>query len=139
MAALARALLRAPQHALNLLPSGQARIREVAKRPIAANGRRESVVLYFISGLDLQAAPIWLDAQGELFASGGTWLSTVREGFEAALPELLTAQSEALAAEARTATRSMQHRPPVFVIRNARLFDAEQRTAAAGDVSAGAG
>jgi imidazolonepropionase-like amidohydrolase len=128
MAALARALLRAPQHALNLLPSGQARIREVAKRPVAANGRRESVILYFISGLDLQAAPIWLDAQGELFASGGTWLSTIREGFEAALPDLLAAQSDALAADARTATRSMQHRPPVFVIRNARLFDAEQRT-----------
>ena len=85
------------------------------------------MVLYFISGLDLQPAPIWLDARRELFASGGTWLGTIREGFEAALPELLTAQSEALAADARAATRSMQHRPQVLVIRNARLFDAERR------------
>lgn len=127
MAALARSLLRAPQHTLTLLPSGQARIREVAKQTVAANGRRESVVLYFISGLDLQAVPIWLDARQELFASGGTWLGTVREGFEAALTELLTAQSEALASDARAATRSMQHQPHVLVIRNARLFDAEQR------------
>jgi len=126
-AALARALLRAPQHSLTVLPNGQARIREVAKRSVAANGRREAVVLYFISGLDLQPAPIWLDTHQELFANGGTWLSAIREGFETALPELLTAQSDALAADARAATRSMQRRPKLLVIRNARLFDAERR------------
>jgi hypothetical protein len=126
-AALARALLQAPQHVLTLLPSGRAQIREVAKRSIAANGRRQTVVLYFISGLDLQPAPIWLDTDRELFASGGTWLGAIREGFEPALPELLTAQSEALAEEARVATRSMQRRPEVLVIRNALMFDAERR------------
>ncbi|MGH8237851.1 MAG: amidohydrolase family protein [Steroidobacteraceae bacterium] len=128
MAALARAVLRAAQHTLTLLPSGQARIREAAKRTVTANGRRESVALYFISGLDLQPSPIWLDARQELFASGGTWLGVVREGFEATLPELLTAQSDAVAADARAATRTMARRPRALVIRNARLFDAEQRT-----------
>lgn len=127
MAALARALLRAPQHTMSLLPSGRAQIREVVKRSVAATGRSESVVLYFISGLDLQAAPIWLDARQQLFANGGTWLGIIREGFEATLPELLTAQSDALAADARATTRSMQQRPHVLVIRNARLFDADQR------------
>ena len=81
-----------------MLPIGQARVREVSKRQVAANGRRESVALYFISGLDLQPSPIWLDARQELFASGGTWLGVVCEGFETTLPELLIAQSEALSA-----------------------------------------
>jgi hypothetical protein len=128
MAALVRAVLRAPQRTLSLLPIGQARVRQVSERQVAANGRRVSVALYFISGLDLQPSPIWLDARQELFASGGTWLGVVREGFEATLPELLTAQSEALAADARVAARAMQRRPRALVIRNARLFDAEQRS-----------
>ena len=126
-AALARALLQAPQHTLTLIPNGKAQIREIAKRSVTANGRPETVVLYFISGLDLQPGPIWLDTKRELFASGGTWLGAIREGFEAQLPELLAAQSEALAANARAATRSMQRRPNTLVIRNARLFDAQRR------------
>jgi len=127
MAALARAALRSLQHTLSLMPTGQVRIREAAKRTITANGRSESLALYFISGLDLQPSPIWLDARQELFASGGSWLGVVREGFEAALPELLAAQSDAVAADARAAARKMARRPPALLIRNARLFDAEKR------------
>jgi imidazolonepropionase-like amidohydrolase len=127
-AALARALLKTPARQLALLPMGTAGIRKVLDRQVAAGEARAKATLYFISGIGLRPQPIWLDDAGALFASGGTWLAVIKKGFEPAMSDLVVAQEDALAAEARERARTIKRKPsgPV-VIRNAKVFDAEQR------------
>lgn len=128
MAALARALLAARGHELALLPAGRARIEKVLDHKVTAEKRSATATLYLISGLDLQPAAIWLDAERELFAAGGNWLGLVRKGFEPAWAELLGAQDQALDAAAERRDGKLRRRPErPLVIRNANLFDAENR------------
>jgi hypothetical protein len=132
-AALARALLKTPSRQLALLPMGTAGIRKVLDRPVTGEGARATATLYFMLGIGLRPQPIWLDESGALFASGGTWLAVIKKGFEPAMSELVVAQEEALASEARERARTIKRKPtgPV-VIRNAKVFDAEQRVLHAG-------
>ncbi|HEV8334256.1 MAG TPA: amidohydrolase family protein [Steroidobacteraceae bacterium] len=129
LAALARALLDAPKHELALLPAGRARIEKVLDHSVTAGAQRATATLYAISGLDLTPSSIWLDGQRELFMSGGTWIAVVRKGFEPALPALLKVQEQATARRLIEATAAMRRTPTKpIVIRNAAVFDAEQRT-----------
>lgn len=127
-AALTRAILQTPSGELPLMPSGVARARKVVEKTVTGGGRQATATLYLLTGIELEQTPIWLDAGRELFASGGSWIAFVRKGYEAALPELIQAQEQALATQSIEQTRSMQRKPagPV-VIRNAKLFDAERR------------
>ncbi len=132
-AALARALLVAAGNELAMLPAGRARIEKVLEREVRGQEGATKVTLYSISGLGLQPSHIWLDGQNELFAAGGNWISTVRKGYEAALPELFAAQDEVGIAALRDRNRGLRRsvqRP--IVIRGAQVFDAEQRTVRSG-------
>lgn len=128
-AVLARALLKAPGRELDLLPAGHARIETIAERTVSAGGETRRVTLYFVSGPAFTPAPIWLDDHGELFLEGGTWIASVRKGWEAVAPDLIKAQDEALVARAFAQARTLQSRPagPLAIV-NATLFDPETRT-----------
>lgn len=128
MAALARALLKAPCNRLPLLPTGQARIGKVTRLGVESAGAETEATLYFITGVELQPIPIWLDPEHELFAAGGAWLGVIKAGFEAVRPDLIAAQEMALADAAKAQAGRLQRRPssPVL-IRNATVFDAERR------------
>ncbi|MGZ3408450.1 MAG: hypothetical protein ACXVAN_18495, partial [Polyangia bacterium] len=78
-ALLAAALLRAPDHSLPLLPAGRARIEEVARKVVTAGAEKRTVVEYALSGLDFTPSTVWLDTDGTLFASGNSWLMTIRD------------------------------------------------------------
>lgn len=123
-AALARALLKAPGARLNLLPGGTASIRKIVEREFGG----AKAILYFIDGVGLQPAAVWLDEKGELFAAGMTWIAVVREGYEAQLPALIAAQEQALADAARAQAGKLARKPagPVL-IRDVTLFDAQAR------------
>ncbi|MDT9600631.1 amidohydrolase family protein [Sphingosinicella rhizophila] len=128
MAALARALLKSPGRTMGLLPAGTARIEKAEERRVSGAAGEAAITLYFISGMELQPVPIWLDAEGELFASGGNWLGVIRAGYEAAQPDLIAAQEQALAKAARNAASAVRHVPKgPLLIRGANLFDAERR------------
>jgi len=125
LAALARALLAAPGRKLSLLPAGEASIKKLGAMTI--NGQR--LTAYDIAGLGFSPAPIWLDANKELFASASSWLSVIAEGHDAAIPKLIKAQDEWHAAAARANAARLIHKPAGggLVITNARVFDPVSR------------
>ncbi|HSK77766.1 MAG TPA: amidohydrolase family protein [Thermoanaerobaculia bacterium] len=121
---LAKALLAAPGGRLPLLPAGEARIEKVT----SARAGSTPVDLYSLSGLSFTPAYLWLDGQRDLFATIAGWSVMVREGEEAALPELTRIQEETDAARLKAQAVALARREPGgFAIRGARLFDPETR------------
>src|SRR5438093_8764155 len=123
-AVLARALLKAPQHTLPLLPAGEATI-EPAARVTSGN---HQLIEYRITGLGFSPHSIWLDQQGRA-ASVSAWFSVVPEGVEPAIDHLQTAQQKTDAVGSAHIARALAHTPSGgLVIRNARLFDPRDLT-----------
>ena len=88
-AVLARALLKAPDRKLPLLPAGEASI-ETAGTLKTAKGE---LTEYRITGLGFSQESIWLDPAGTAWSVSG-WFSVVPEGSESVIPELKTAQEK---------------------------------------------
>ncbi len=125
MAILARALL-APGNGgkLAALPSGVAKIRKLQSVPVEAAGQKRTVTLYEISGLDFDPSYLWLDEDRKFFAAVAGWSSTVRDGFEPAVPQLRDAQRVFETAYASELAKTLTHKPAGdVVIRNVTLFD----------------
>ncbi|MFZ1220456.1 MAG: amidohydrolase family protein [Chthoniobacterales bacterium] len=116
---LARALLKAPNHKLALLPAGEANI-EAAGKWKAAKGE---LTEYRITGLGFSPQSLWLDNNGVASTISG-WFSVVPDGAEGAIKELQAAQEKTDAAWSERMARSLARKPAGdLVIRNARLFD----------------
>ena len=119
LAVLARALLKAPNHKLPLLPAGEASI-ETAGTLKTAKGE---LTEYRITGLGFSPQSIWLDRAGTGWSVSG-WFSVVPEGSEGVIPELRTVQEKTNAAWSKRMAGALARRPTAgLVIRNARLFD----------------
>ncbi len=120
-AVLARALLKAPNHKLPLLPAGEATIGQVQKMTLGP-GKGE-LTEYRITGLGFSPQSIWLDRNGTS-ASVSSWFSVVPDGTESSIPQLQDAQQKTDAAWSERIARALAHVPGgELVIRNARLFD----------------
>jgi imidazolonepropionase-like amidohydrolase len=122
---LARALLKAPQHRLALLPAGEATIEPVGPLPGQAAGTAAGALTqYQISGLDLSPTPIWLTPGGDTAANATYWFSVVAPAANGLLPRLLAAQDEASEAWSAGLASSQTLVPAAdLIIRAARLFD----------------
>ena len=116
---LARALLKAPNHKLQLLPAGEATIERAATVTIG----NSEIAEYRITGLGFSPQPIWLD-QNDTSASVSSWFSVVPDGAESSIPQLRDAQQKTDAAWSERIARALMHVPRGdLVMRNARLFD----------------
>jgi hypothetical protein len=131
-AILARQLLAAPNHELDLIPGGHGRIERVGSLaelcPDCGPGAPKAS-LYLISGLSFEPAPVWLeDGSNELLFEGSSWASTVLKGQEALAPKLVAAQTKLIAARQAAEAKTLQRRPdrPV-AIEHAVLFDSATR------------
>jgi imidazolonepropionase-like amidohydrolase len=126
---LANALRRTPQGRLPLLPQGEAQLAELARLDVNEGGRSRQVTLYAIAGLGFQPVNVWLDQDGELFATLDGFSSLVLVGWEGTLPALRTEQDRQDARRRVEQARSLQRVPsgPV-AIEHANLFDAETST-----------
>jgi imidazolonepropionase-like amidohydrolase len=128
MAVLARALLKAPNHKLPLLPSGEATI-EAAGKVALASGKGE-LTEYRISGLGFSPESIWLDQNG-IAASVSSWFCVVPD--ESVIPQLRTAQEKTETAWSERIARALAHKPGGdLLIRNAHLFDPRDLTVTGG-------
>ena len=124
---LARALLKAPQHRLPLLPSGEATLEEVGPLPGVAGMK-----LYMLVGLDLSPNPVWLTGDGTA-AIAGNFFSLLPVGQAALLPQMLAAQRHATEAWSARVASEQTHVPAHdVVIREARLFDPRDLTVTPG-------
>jgi imidazolonepropionase-like amidohydrolase len=124
LAVLARALLKAPDHKLALLPAGEARIERADTVDVVTPSGKTKVTQYRIVGLDFSPLPIWLDAQGNAVGSLSTWFSVVSPGYEQSVKQLLDAQDATNGAWSARIAKDLTHIPNgALVIRNAKLFD----------------
>jgi imidazolonepropionase-like amidohydrolase len=132
-AALARALRRAPGQRLALLPGGEARLQQAGELTVrSAAGESRTIRQFLITGLGFAPIPVWLDADGELFAlRSGTWMAVIRAGWERALPAIAKAETDAEQTRAAALARSLVRRPAsasrALVFRHASLFDPEAK------------
>src|SRR3954469_11726958 len=128
MAVLARALWKAPNHKLPLLPSGEASI-EAAGKVTTSKGEWTE---YRIVGLGFSPSSVWLDRDGVASTVSG-WFSVVPDGTESTIKELQAAQEKTDAAWSAKLAKSLGRKPAGdLVIRNARLFDPRDLTVTAG-------
>ena len=117
---LARALLKAPNHKLPLLPAGEAQI-EAGVTVKAAGGNLHQ---YLISGLGFQPGTVWLDDDGNTVGTVSSWFSVVPEARAGDVQTMIAKDDETLNARAAHLAKELVHAPKGdLVIRNARLFD----------------
>ncbi|MFK3646996.1 amidohydrolase family protein [Lysobacter enzymogenes] len=133
--ALARALLKAPQRKLALLPAGEASIAAVGDYDIAGKRGNARLRLYRIEGLDFTPRMVWLREDGAtaavIFASG--WFVVVDREFEDAAQKLVELQEAAGAQWGADLAKRLTHAPQgPLLIRNARLFDPRDLSVSAG-------
>jgi imidazolonepropionase-like amidohydrolase len=125
---LARALWKAPERKLHLLPEGEASIDRVGERTLRRGGEEKVVTQYAITGIDFQSIRVWLDAQGDFFASVSGWSSVIPEGWESAVAELQRDQDASSAAHGAELARSLGRRPSALVFEHASVFDSARAT-----------
>ncbi len=117
---LARALLKAPEHWLALLPAGEAQIEEAGKLQIDGQGE---LTEYRISGLSFTPESVWLAEDGTTAASLSL-LSVIAAPYQAAMGKLQAAlQKTDNAWSKRMAGELARILQTDLVIRDARLFD----------------
>ncbi len=126
LAALARALLKAPDGRLPLWPSGEARIERQDSLTVEHQGQSRTGILYAISGLDLAPAHVWLDADGELFAAALGWMGLVPRGWGEVLPQIEERQRRAEhEAQRRLAATLIEPMPASLCLTGFRVLDVD--------------
>src|SRR5436190_12407843 len=121
---LARALLKAPGHKLQLLPAGEASIEESGKLTVKGTNGKAELTEYRIIGLLFTPQTVWLDHNGDTAANVSSWFSVIPAPFEGAIPQLLEAQQAADNVWSEHLARQVAHVPKGdLAIRNTRLFD----------------
>ncbi|HEV7516193.1 MAG TPA: amidohydrolase family protein [Thermoanaerobaculia bacterium] len=121
---LARALLASPGGRLKLLPVGEASAERLGTVEVKAGGRSRTVGEVVITGLGFAPSALWLDADGTFFAAADGWSTTVREGWEDVIPQLLAAQQAADEKREAALAARLAHRPAKgLALTHARLFD----------------
>jgi cytosine/adenosine deaminase-related metal-dependent hydrolase len=126
LAALARALLAAPDQRLAMLPSGTASIEKLTDERVEQDGVSRSVSLYAISGLGFDPQYLWLDEDRELFALAMGWMGMTPEGWADVLPRLDARQQEAEQAHLARRAAALTHEfPAPFCLRDFRVLDVD--------------
>ena len=127
IATLARALLRAPERRLDLLPGGEARIERVGEGIAVSGARRRQVIAYAVTGLDFTPTYLWLDPDGTFFASAEGWSEVVLAGWEPAVKALSAVQDSLKETRERETAKRLADRPSSPVaLTGATLFDAPE-------------
>ncbi len=126
---LARALLKAPDHRLKLLPAGEALLMPWGKATVDVGGQKKNFTLYAINGLDFAPTPVWLSEDGQQFATVSQWYTVVPEGMESAVATLQATQDKLVQERAAQLAGSLGVVPKHgIVIQHANLFDSENAT-----------
>ncbi|HYC89578.1 MAG TPA: amidohydrolase family protein [Thermoanaerobaculia bacterium] len=115
---LSRALLMAGGK-LPLQGGGEASIRKVGEATL----RGTHVTAYEISGIGFTPYEVWLDDDRNFFGLVSSWSSTIREGFEGDVKQLIDAQDERGRSRAAEIAKRLTGNPVRVIVVNARVFD----------------
>lgn len=115
---------------LPLLPGGEARLEREREITVAnAAGRRTTLVVWAITGLDLLPVRLFAGPDDTYFGSVDEWFSCLPPGWGPAIPSLLSAQKALEVERDRAIATRLAHRPPAagVAIAHARVLDIERR------------
>jgi Amidohydrolase family len=120
----ARALLKAPNHALDLLPSGTMKLTRVRELTIGAGADAVPGTIYRIDGAKLDSEYVMLDQSEHLLAAFGDGALTIRAGYEKNADVIEQSSRDLGFERARDEQRRLKHKFDAPVrIRNVRIFD----------------
>ena len=121
---LARALLKAPQHKLALLPAGEARIEAAGDLEVSTPSGKQTLTQYRVIGLGFSPIAVWLDRDGNTAAQVSGWFTVIPAGYHDSIAQLQAAQDATDSAWSARIAHDLTHTPgAALAIRNARLFD----------------
>lgn len=122
----ARAALARPDHSISVLPSGKISLEQLKTMTIGEGAAATEVTAWRLTGVQLNPSYLLLDKEQKLFAlfgPGGEG-TTIREGYEAAVPMLGKLGGELETERALALQQKLAHRFDAPVrIRNVRVFD----------------
>ena len=109
-----------------LLPDGEATVDRVAGLDLEIPGRKKSVTLYSITGLDFAPTYVWLDDHRGFFAYVDPWQTVIPEGWEQTIKPLQAAQDKAVHTRSAALVSKLSHPAPGgIVFTHVSLFDAQ--------------
>ncbi|MEI9918620.1 MAG: amidohydrolase family protein [Bacteroidota bacterium] len=89
-----KSLLKAPNHQLDVVPSGKLKALHVKNHSTKLDGVAIELELYSFSGLGGPPTYIWFNPHKEFFGTISGWSSTILEGHKDLIPELKELQDE---------------------------------------------
>ena len=121
------AMMKAPNHTIDLLPSGRGRMEPLTTLEVSNGSEKKTLTAYAMTGFGLSPFPIWMDGD-KLFGIAGV-LSFLPKGWEKNAPVMSKVQDAALAKQAPALTAAIAKTPAgAVVFRNVKLYDSEART-----------
>jgi imidazolonepropionase-like amidohydrolase len=123
---LVEAMLKASDHKIKLLPSGEAKMEQLATLTVANGKGKKTLTAYAITGFGLSPFPVWLEG-GHLFGVAGV-INFLPEGWESVAHDLSKAQDDALAKRAPALMARIAKKPAgPLAFHNVRIYDADAR------------
>lgn len=122
---LVKAILKAPNQSLNMLPGGIATVEKLLSTTLTLDKQQRKVSLYAINGLGFSSEYVWLSEDLQVFAFAGGWMNMVLKGWDAHLPVLEKHQEDASDQVLKNKAKALaMDLPGVTVISNVNLFTA---------------
>jgi len=120
------AMLKSPDHGIDLLPSGHGVIAPLTTLEVTNGKEKKTLTAYAVTGFGLSPFPIWMDGN-KFFGLAGV-IAFLPEGWESAGAAMSKAQDAALAklAPAQYAAIAKTPAGPV-AFKNVKLYDADAR------------
>jgi imidazolonepropionase-like amidohydrolase len=129
-ALLVKALLKAKDAPVKLLPAGEARVAKMADVTLEGHGEKMHLTEFAVTGISFEPQTVWLDDQQRFFATPGPWFAVLREGWEDKNEQLYEMQLKAQDARyERLANELARHPKHPVAIEHVRLFDSEKAAA----------
>ena len=129
IARIARATLKQPGGRITALPAGELFAKKLRDDVVRDKGKTKPISLYAITGHDTEPWYVWLTRAPELKLFAWVypgWARVVETDWEAVGDRLEHEQVAAMAAQLKALATRLSHRlPDPILIRNARVFDAE--------------
>ncbi|MFT3727378.1 MAG: amidohydrolase family protein [Terricaulis sp.] len=120
------ALRAAPNHSLQLLPSGQASLEQLTTKEVSNGHETKTLTCYIVVGTGLSPFPVWYD--GDHFFAFAGFLSWVKPGWESVVPALSETQSTAMSERASVLVNQIgPHLTHPVLFQDVKLFDSINR------------